>query len=305
MQRHPLNIDVQREACGAIRSLTSDNAKNKLIAGNIDLLAELQTVTENHINNPEILKVQRAAHVAVGLYCPAPLLPLVVLSRFDALSQASGNACCVLSVDNLQEACGAMWIMIAGNKGNRLWAGQSVLLQDLKRVMLKYPHDSALQRQVAEAVMHITAHEPDNKSQAAGLELPKALMEVMRAQSGSGATETQVALCLATSHVCHQNLENKTQAKQCGLLAHIEDLMRHSPHVQLKTAATTACKHLRLFTREPRPGEVSVDLDEILRVGRDIQNSPMTPGSKSSMLFSPRTTPGAVSKLQRTFQSVR
>lgn len=57
MQRHPHNIEVQREACGAIRSLTSDNAKNKTRAGSIGLLAELQLVTVNHIGNPGILKV--------------------------------------------------------------------------------------------------------------------------------------------------------------------------------------------------------------------------------------------------------
>lgn len=58
MRRHPNNIEVQREACGAIRTLTSDNAMNKRIAGQIELLAELQSAMSLHIANPEILKVR-------------------------------------------------------------------------------------------------------------------------------------------------------------------------------------------------------------------------------------------------------
>jgi len=51
-----MNTDVQHEACGALRTLTSDNAHNKVIAGKIQLLADLQATISTHMANIKILK---------------------------------------------------------------------------------------------------------------------------------------------------------------------------------------------------------------------------------------------------------
>lgn len=169
--------------------------------------------------------------------------------------------------------------MIAGNKGNRQWAGDNFLLKDLQRVIAAHTDEAELQKQLADAVMHIVAHEPSNKAQAAAIEIVKDLQVVFRAHNN---VDTLVAVCHAISHVCHECFETKQQALAIGLLDDVQYLMNFADDAQLLHAATFAHQHMLLYKRTPQKDEVSVDLGSF--VDKDFAASPSSATLQSPSL---------------------
>jgi hypothetical protein len=158
-----------------------------------------------------------------------------------------------------QETCGATWIVIAGNKDIRQWAGEHQLLKDLQHVMRTYPRHEELQKQLCCCLLHIVSHELDNKRQAGELGLLEDIKTMLETLDD---VEILVMGCNIAGHICHHCRENKDLAKRCGLLELTQGLCNHD-RTNLSKAAKLASSHMSLYDCMPSLEDITVKRSDI------------------------------------------